>query len=273
MRRFLLALGAVALGVVLGVLLAPHVLPSGLGGSDTTAGDERSEDSVGRGSERDAAGTQETAGAATPARTEEPTDEPADEPTRSPAQRADARAGVRDRDVPEAGEGTLRIVPGAQDAPDAEEVLEVRVEVEDGLPVDARAFATFVMDTLNDPRGWGHDGSVAFARTDGDADLRVVLASPDQVDQMCAPLQTAGLYSCGRYGHAALNAVRYAQGTEDFLADGSITAYRQYVITHEVGHLLGHQHRPCPGEGELAPVMQQQTISLDGCRPNPWPAP
>ena len=292
MRRFLLAVAAVALGVLLGVLAAPFVLPSGTGDATPTAADARSQDSVSRNSDREAVPGEEATAPATapdgnPMAAEEPSDgpseeptedsseEPTEEPTLSAAERADARAGVRDRDVPDAAEGTLSVVAGELDAPDpdADQVLQIRVEVEDGLPIDAQQFATFVMDTLNDDRSWGHDGSVSFARTDGDADLRVVLASPDQVDTMCAPLRTVGLYSCGRYGHAALNAMRFTQATEEFLDQGSITAYRQYLVNHEVGHLLGHQHQSCPGPGEVAPVMQQQTITLDGCTPNAWPVP
>ncbi|WP_277051268.1 DUF3152 domain-containing protein [Ruania albidiflava] len=290
MRRFLLAVAAVGLGVLLGVLLAPLVLSSETGEPRPTAVDARSQDAVSRNSERDAGGTADATAAAAPEdasamaaeepadeateeSTQDPTEEPTEEPRLSPAERADARAGVRDRDIPDAADGTLTVVPGEQDAPapDADQVLQIRVEVEDGLPIDTDEFTTFVMETLNDRRGWGHDGSVSFARTDAEADIRVVLASPDQVDEMCAPLRTLGLYSCGWNGHAVLNAMRYAQATDEFLEQGSITAYRQYLINHEVGHLLGHHHRECPGPGEVAPVMQQQTISLDRCTPNGWP--
>ena len=283
MRRFLLAMAAVAVGVVLGVLLAPHILSPAGEQLPPSAGDLRSEDSVSRESERDpgtmaeqaTAGDQDASAEPTDDPTAGPTDEPTEEPTLSPAERADRRVGLNDRDIPNAADGTLSVVAGEQDAPDpdADQVVTVRVEVEDGLPVDGETFAGFVMETLNDERGWGHDGAVSFARTDGDPDFRVVLASPDQVDAMCAPLDTVGEYSCGRYGHAALNAMRFAEATEEFLADGSVTVYRQYVINHEIGHLLGHQHQDCPGTGEVAPLMQQQTITLDGCTPNAWPAP
>lgn len=190
---------------------------------------------------------------------------------------ADVEAGLLAADVPERASGELAVVAAAQrataDAADAdvERVVRVRVEVEKGLPVDAEAFAAFVMTTLTDDRGWGGDGSLAFEVTDGKPDVRVVLASPDLVDEMCAPLQTAGQVSCGRYGHAALNFRRWVEAVEDYGDDR--TAYRQYLVNHEVGHLLGQPHRPCTTAGAVAHVMQQQSYAVKPCLPNPWPFP
>ena len=182
----------------------------------------------------------------------------------------DRAAGLLALEVPESASGELDVVPGATAAPGSAGGRSVRVEVERGLPVDGAAFAETVMATLNDPRGWGAGGAVTFARTDGPADLRVVLASPRTVDAMCAPLATDGEVSCGRDGHAVLNFRRWVLATDEF-ADR--TQYRQYLVNHEVGHLLGHSHERCPGTGELAPIMQQQSIAVAPCVPNGWPYP
>ena len=187
---------------------------------------------------------------------------------------ADHEAGLLSTEVPAFATGELVVVPGGDPAPDPERrVRTVRVEVEAGLDVDGEVFAATVMRILNDPRGWGGDGSMSFARTDGDAEIRVVLASPQKVDQMCAPLNTHSDYSCGRYGHAAINHTRWVQATEEYLQISDVTTYRQYVINHEVGHLLGRQHTQCPGEGARAPIMQQQSIRVAPCVANAWPFP
>ncbi|WP_420114853.1 DUF3152 domain-containing protein [Pseudactinotalea sp.] len=191
-------------------------------------------------------------------------------------QEADLLAGVRSQRVPASSTGELRVVPGETEPPSGSaEVMTVRVEVEVGLDTHDAAFAAFVIETLNDPRGWGADGSVRFARTDAeDPDIRVVLATAATVDEMCAPLATNGRWSCGRYGHAALNADRWVFGADAWSdGGGDLTDYRQYLVNHEVGHLLGHPHEQCPVPGEPAPVMVQQSISLDGCAPNGWPHP
>lgn len=177
--------------------------------------------------------------------------------------------------VPYDGGGELSVVPGSDPAPDqdAAQLPTVRIIVEVGLGVDSTEFAHQVMSTLNDPRGWGHDGSVSFARTDGEADIDVTLASPATTDELCYPVDTGGTVSCGRVGFAVLNAVRWAEGAEPFLAaGGTLEEYRYYLVNHEVGHVIGNGHVPCPAPGAVAPIMLQQTLTLDGCQPNGWPA-
>ncbi|MPV37594.1 DUF3152 domain-containing protein [Georgenia subflava] len=182
--------------------------------------------------------------------------------------------GLTSTEIPTAASGRLTTVAGAVPAPrSAAREVTVRVQVEAGLPVDGATFADVAMDTLNDRRGWGADGSVSFARgTTGQ--MTLVLASPATVDRLCAPLRTNGYTSCRTGSQVIINAARWAGGATAFnAAGGDIAAYRQYVVNHETGHFLGHGHVGCPGAGRLAPVMQQQTLSMGGCRPNGWPHP
>jgi hypothetical protein len=184
---------------------------------------------------------------------------------------ADRAAGIRSRTVDPAGGGELDVVPGSAVAPGGGEVHTVRVEVERGLPVDGARFAAFVLATLNDNRGWGHGGAMTFARTDGDAPIVIVLASPTTSAKLCGDLRTHGMLSCRNGPRAVLTFHRWVNATDEY-AD-NVTGYRQYVVNHEVGHALGHGHERCPAPGEPAPVMQQQTLGLKGCAQNPWPHP
>jgi hypothetical protein len=184
---------------------------------------------------------------------------------------ADLRAGILRRTVPPSGTGEFAVAPGWMPAPGAGEVREVRVEVESGLPVDRDVFAAFVLTTLNDARGWGHGGTMSFARTDGDAPITVTLASPDTSARLCADVEGGGPLSCRAGPRAVLTFQRWVAGTDEYT--GNLTGYRQYLVNHEVGHVLGHGHEPCPGPGLPAPVMQQQTLGLNGCTQNSWPYP
>ena len=175
---------------------------------------------------------------------------------------------------PQSGDGTYRVVPGSQEPPKGSSgtVVKYIVEVERGLPFDGAEFAKAVHKTLNDPRSWGHGGRMQFERVDhGSVPIRVSLTSADLTDRMCYPLRTFGRVSCWDGVRAVINAERWGLGAETYGKD--ILSYREYVINHEVGHGLGHDHVHCPRPGALAPVMVQQTKSLEGCKPNPWPYP
>ncbi len=196
-------------------------------------------------------------------------------PSRSPFHAVDAEtaaAGLLSTAVATRGSGKLVVVPGRERARGRGAVVKVRVEVERGLAVDPQTFARFVLRTLNDPRSWGAGGRRTFARTDGDdQDVRVILASPMTSAALCRPLVTRGVASCGHDGRAVLTVLRWVRTTPEFVKIR--TTYRHYLVNHEVGHLLGHSHEPCPRRGALAPIMQQQTYGLKGCRPNAWPYP
>ncbi|WP_166352432.1 DUF3152 domain-containing protein [Phytoactinopolyspora limicola] len=175
-------------------------------------------------------------------------------------------------DPPDSAGGSYDVVSGEAAPPDGDgDVVRYLVEVEDGLPFDAEEFAADVHTILNDERGWGRDG-VAFERVDdGPVEFRVSLSSPDLTDQQCYPLLTRGEVSCWNGERAVINAKRWGLASQTYGDD--ILSYREYLINHEVGHALGHGHVSCPADGRPAPVMVQQTKSLEGCVANPWPYP
>ncbi|WP_344407730.1 DUF3152 domain-containing protein, partial [Dactylosporangium fulvum] len=163
------------------------------------------------------------------------------------------------------------------------------MEVEDGIqwggnpvwtPVKT---AAEVERAIGAPRGWTlsaehpvtygpnklADASWSFQRVSGnDYSVRLRLATPGTVDKLCASVgvSTQGIYSC-RYGQTILlNLRRWLKGIaghpgEDFHAN---------TINHEMGHFLGFDHMKCPGSGP-APIMQTQTIALNGCTMNSFP--
>ena len=95
-------------------------------------------------------------------------------------------------------------------------------------------------------------------------DFKVSLVSPGHMETYCPGVGTGGYTSC-RYGdRAVINLARWATAVPDY--KGDIATYRLYVINHEVGHVLGHGHEQCPGPGQVAPVMQQQTLGPPGLR-------
>lgn len=83
--------------------------------------------------------------------------------------------------------------------------------------------------------------------------------------QPCAPAQTHGTWNCRIGGEVVLNSDRWLRMTPTC---DDLVEYRAYMVNHEVGHFLGHDHADCPGKGEPAPVMLQQSRALEGCLAN-----
>ena len=131
------------------------------------------------------------------------------------------------RPVPPTGPGTAVVVPGTAPSTAPGRAVRVRVEVEEGLPVDGAAFADFVTTTLQDPRGWVQEGW-SFSRTDGDADVVVTLASPATSAAMCAPLDTGGTLSCRTGDDALVVLERMTEGR-----------FRHLPVVDEEGRMLG----------------------------------
>ncbi|MFG2852905.1 DUF3152 domain-containing protein [Streptomyces mirabilis] len=177
--------------------------------------------------------------------------------------------------------GKFDAVPGFDKAPGKGQKYTYRVDVEKGLGLDAALFAQAVQKTLNDKRSWAHNGARTFERiSSGTPDFVITLASPGTTAEWCAKSgldTTEDNVSCDSASteRVMINAYRWAQGSKTY--GDAIHPYRQMLINHEVGHRLGYGHVTCDKDGELAPVMQQQTKFLDHdgihCRANPWPYP
>jgi hypothetical protein len=155
----------------------------------------------------------------------------------------------------------------------AGELLRYRVEVETDIShLDATAFADLVEQTYAAPQGWTAGGQWRLQRVGADqpADFVLYLVTPATRDVLCQDGYDR-YTSCRKDDRVVLNVARFVLGVPDYGAPLSV--YRQYMINHETGHRLYFGHELCPGPGRLAPVMQQQTLGLHGCRPNPWPYP
>ena len=173
--------------------------------------------------------------------------------------------------VPERGSGEFIVAADPSSSSGSASLMTYSVEVEKGLTLSLAGVASTVERVLGDERSWNGEGDHQLARTDSDPDLRILLATPETTDQLCAPLDTGGRLSCRDGDLVVLNAWRWVHGAASYGSD--LRNYRRYLVNHEVGHALGKAHESCPGSGELAPVMMQQTKGIAACEANPWPVP
>ncbi|MFH8443785.1 DUF3152 domain-containing protein [Streptomyces sp. NPDC018026] len=177
--------------------------------------------------------------------------------------------------------GKFDAIPGIAKGTGKGQKYTYRIDVEQGLGLDGELFAEAVQKTLNDDRSWAHNGARTFERVEsGQPDFVLTLASPGTTAEWCAKSgldTTEDNVSCDSAAtqRVMINAYRWAQGAAPY--GDAIHAYRQMLINHEVGHRIGYNHVTCDKDGELAPVMQQQTkfVDHDGidCRPNAWAYP
>jgi hypothetical protein len=175
---------------------------------------------------------------------------------------------------PETGPGTFAYAPGqGKILGTAGTLRRYRVAVENGTGPDPAGFAATVDSVLGDPRSWIASRQLRLQRVPGraSAEFTVFLATPGTSAKMCA---AGGLYtdrytSCRLPGKVIINVARWLRSVPSYRAP--LAVYQAYAINHEVGHQLGHGHEACPGPGQLAPVMQQQTLGLRGCVAYGWP--
>lgn len=124
--------------------------------------------------------------------------------------------------------------------------------------------AAFLVNVyLNDPHGWASKGYV-FEEVSANENVFIRMSSPRTIHSICDD----GKLSCAELGgkHMYLNAERWMHGSAS--SKLSLENYRQYMVSHEIGHILGYDHETCPCVGCAAPIMMQQTLGIGKCKPN-----
>ena len=140
--------------------------------------------------------------------------------------------------------------------------VRYRTSVDPDVHYDPKRFREEVAIYLADPHGWAQWHTFVYAPS-----------GPAKVIRLTSPktLKTEGCrddqLSCAELGGSRiwLNADRWLHGSA--ASKLSLEEYRQYMVSHEMGHSLGYDHVKCPGSGP-APVMMQQTLGIGTCTPN-----
>jgi hypothetical protein len=127
-----------------------------------------------------------------------------------------------------------------------------------------RQFDFLLMCYLNSPDGWSQKG-YSFEAIDWSPKVEIRLSSSKTITEICG---LPDKLSCAELGGSKiyLNADRWFNGAPKSGLD--LENYRQYMISHEMGHILGHEHKSCPCPGCRAPIMMQQTLGIHKCIPN-----
>jgi hypothetical protein len=152
---------------------------------------------------------------------------------------------------------------------DVRRTVSYRVVTRGRVRADVGRFKALAAQTYADARGWRGAG-VRFRQVARGGSFTLVLANAGAMTSFssgCSPM-----WSCrvGRY--VIINQERWLRASPAWNRAGrSLRDYRHMVVNHETGHWLGLGHRSCPGAGQPAPVMMQQSKGRAGCRFNPWP--
>lgn len=128
-----------------------------------------------------------------------------------------------------------------------------------------------LVQTLGDIRGWSLEGQVVYKEASTGCSFTVWLAAAAQVPSFGGVCDST--WSCRIGPNVVINYDRWQNASPAWNRNGgTLDEYRDMVINHETGHWIGFGHASCGGAGQKAPVMQQQSINLQGCVFSPWPS-
>lgn len=141
-------------------------------------------------------------------------------------------------------------------------VIHYHTVVDPDVHYDSDQFRQDVAIYLADPDGWSQ--FYTFVPSSAGRSKRIRLSSPSTLTQEGCKDDSL---SCAVLGGTEiwLNARRWMQGAA--ASRLPLDQYRQYMVSHEMGHSLGYDHATCPGSGPV-PVMVQQTRGIGRCTPN-----
>lgn len=140
--------------------------------------------------------------------------------------------------------------------------IRFRTQVDADVSYPDDKFRDEVTIYLQDPDGWARWHRFVYAPK-----------GPAKMIRLCSKkaIKAAGCgedeLSCAVIGGSDiwLHAERWIHGAPRSRLP--LEEYRQYMVTHEMGHSLGYEHAKCPGSGPV-PVMVQQTLGIGACTPN-----
>ena len=147
------------------------------------------------------------------------------------------------------------------------QTYKVRVSVDEDIRKKYRTsdqFELYVIAYLNDPDVWTTKG-YQFELVSLNEDVHIRLSSPKTIEKQCG---ISPNLSCAELGgrNMYLNSERWMYGSK--ASKLSLEDYRQYMVSHEIGHILGFEHVHCPCIKCKAPIMMQQTLGIGKCIPN-----
>jgi hypothetical protein len=152
---------------------------------------------------------------------------------------------------------------------DVRRVVRYHVETRGRITTSVKQFRTLAQDSYDDPRGWRGAG-IQFVPVAHGGAFTLVLAQASLVPGFSSGCSS--MWSCRVGRFVIINQDRWKNASPAWnAAHLALRDYRHMVVNHETGHWLGLHHASCPGPGRLAPVMQQQSKGLQGCRFNPFP--